>query len=138
MAKAEQYAQWIVANQNKKGTPEFETVAAAYREAKQLEAGDTAAQRKEAREAGARLPTGVKATLQGLRGATLGFIDELAGAGAAAGMAGAYSGAGYAGQPAPTMRPDQAGMLAKEAVRGGLEQFEAEQPGAAMATEIFG
>jgi hypothetical protein len=44
MTKAEQYAQWIVANQNKKGTPEFETVATAYREAKQLEAGDTATQ----------------------------------------------------------------------------------------------
>jgi hypothetical protein len=138
MAKAEQYAQWIVANQNKKGTPEFETVAAAYQEAKQSEAGDIAAQRKEAREAGARLPTGVKATLQGLRGATLGFIDELAGAGAAAGTAGAYGGAGYARQPAPTMRPEQAGVLAKEAVRGGLEQFETDQPGAAMATEVGG
>jgi hypothetical protein len=77
MAKAEQYAQWIVANQNKKGTPEFETVAAAYREAKQLEAGDTAAQRKEAREAGARLPTSTKATLQTLRGGTLDLLTSL-------------------------------------------------------------
>lgn len=34
MAKADDYAKWIVANQDKKGTPEFETVAAAYREAK--------------------------------------------------------------------------------------------------------
>lgn len=32
MATAEQYAEWIVANQDKKGTPEFETVAAAYKE----------------------------------------------------------------------------------------------------------
>ena len=28
---AEKYAEWIVANQDKKGTPEFETVAQAYK-----------------------------------------------------------------------------------------------------------
>lgn len=31
MATAEQYAQWIVSNADKKGTPEFETVAEAYK-----------------------------------------------------------------------------------------------------------
>jgi hypothetical protein len=31
MATAEQYAAWLVQNQSKKGTPEFDTVAAAYR-----------------------------------------------------------------------------------------------------------
>ena len=31
MATSEQYAQWIVDNQDKKGTPDFETVAAAYK-----------------------------------------------------------------------------------------------------------
>jgi hypothetical protein len=31
MASPEQYAQWIVANSDKKGTPEFETVAQAYK-----------------------------------------------------------------------------------------------------------
>ena len=34
MGTADQYASWIVANQDKKGTPEFETVAAAYKEAR--------------------------------------------------------------------------------------------------------
>lgn len=34
MATADQYAEWIVANQAKKGTPEFETVAAAYKQAR--------------------------------------------------------------------------------------------------------
>lgn len=34
MATAEQYAEWIVANKDKQGTPEFDTVAAAYKEAK--------------------------------------------------------------------------------------------------------
>ena len=34
MATAEQYAQWIVSNADKKGTPEFDTVAAAYKDAR--------------------------------------------------------------------------------------------------------
>lgn len=34
MATAEDYASWIVNNQDKKGTPEFDTVAQAYRQAK--------------------------------------------------------------------------------------------------------
>lgn len=34
MATADEYAGWIVANQAKKGTPEFDTVARAYQEAK--------------------------------------------------------------------------------------------------------
>ena len=37
MAKAEDYANWIVANQDKQGTPDFETVAKAYQEAKAAE-----------------------------------------------------------------------------------------------------
>jgi len=37
MAKAEDYAKWIVANADKQGTPDFETVAKAYQEAKALE-----------------------------------------------------------------------------------------------------
>ena len=38
MATATQYADWIVRNKDKKGTPEFETVAKAYQLAKQQEA----------------------------------------------------------------------------------------------------
>lgn len=37
MAKAEDYANWIVANKDKQGTPDFETVAKAYQEAKTAE-----------------------------------------------------------------------------------------------------
>lgn len=37
MATADEYAQWIVSNADKKGTPEFQTVAAAYQEASQAE-----------------------------------------------------------------------------------------------------
>lgn len=38
MATADEYAAWIVKNQDKKGTPDFETVAKAYEEAKAQEA----------------------------------------------------------------------------------------------------
>lgn len=34
MARAEEYAQWIVDNQDKQGTPEFDTVSQAYEQAK--------------------------------------------------------------------------------------------------------
>ena len=36
MADAKRYAQWIVSNADKKGSPEFETVAAAYRQARSM------------------------------------------------------------------------------------------------------
>lgn len=44
MATAAEYAQWIVNNQAKQGTREFETVSAAYEAAKQQEAADLQAQ----------------------------------------------------------------------------------------------
>ena len=31
MARVDQYAEWILANRDKKGTPDFETVAIAYK-----------------------------------------------------------------------------------------------------------
>jgi hypothetical protein len=37
MAAAQEYAAWIVENQSKRGTPEFNTVAQAYEMAKQQE-----------------------------------------------------------------------------------------------------
>ena len=37
MGTAADYAQWIVKNEAKQGTPEFETISKAYREAKALE-----------------------------------------------------------------------------------------------------
>lgn len=38
MATADDYADWIVKNKAKKGTPEFDTVVKAYQEAKSEEA----------------------------------------------------------------------------------------------------
>lgn len=43
MATADQYADWIVKNADKKGTPEFDTVAKAYQEAKAEESAAPAA-----------------------------------------------------------------------------------------------
>lgn len=43
MATAEKYAEWIVANKDKKGTPEFDTVAKAYQLAKQETTGEPVA-----------------------------------------------------------------------------------------------
>jgi len=42
MASADDYANWIVANESKKGTPEFDTVSKAYQEAKSEESGNKA------------------------------------------------------------------------------------------------
>jgi hypothetical protein len=39
MATADEYATWIVKNADKKGTPEFDTVAAAYKDARQSASG---------------------------------------------------------------------------------------------------
>ena len=39
MAKAEDYANWIVANADKQGTSDFDTIAKAYQEAKAAESG---------------------------------------------------------------------------------------------------
>jgi hypothetical protein len=38
MADAKKYAEWILANQDKKGTPEFEIVSKAYKQARQMSA----------------------------------------------------------------------------------------------------
>jgi len=91
-----------------------------------------------AREAGAALPTGGRRLMTGLQGVFMGAADELAGAAAAQGQAGAYAGAGYARQPAPTVRPEQMYEPAREAFRGGVESFREERPGEAMATEVLG
>lgn len=90
------------------------------------------------REAGAALPTGARRLMTGLQGVFMGAADELAGAAAAQGQAGAFAGAGYANQPAPTIRPEQMYTPAREAFRGGVESFREERPGEAMATEVTG
>jgi hypothetical protein len=83
MSKAEQYAQWIVANQDKQGSSEFETVAKAYQEAKQLavqapiaKAAD-ASYYAEGRKEGNPVIRGLANVVNG---PTFGFGDEVVGA----------------------------------------------------------
>jgi hypothetical protein len=85
MASAEDYAAWIVKNQDKKGTPEFDTVSRAYQAAKGVKAPDvpSAADNYDPSEGGGTLQfgpidTGV-ATPQwldrGLAGVGKAFVD---------------------------------------------------------------
>lgn len=86
MANAEKYAAWIVANESKKGTPEFETVAQAYKLAKAEESSQQVATppeepKSEAYKKG-RAETSYmkKGFANALNGPMLGFMDEFSGA----------------------------------------------------------
>lgn len=84
MATAEQYAQWIVANKDKKGTPEFDTVAKAYQLAKQegteqpVEAPSMLDRFNYARESATDLVENLQTTLNvSLGGAEENPVDEM-------------------------------------------------------------
>lgn len=70
MATAEQYAEWLVSNQNKKGTPEFNTVASAYRSLRSEPAPEPVAPSKErtfgeaAKDIGAGVVGGIGSLVQ--------------------------------------------------------------------------
>ncbi len=79
MATADEYAAWIIKNADKKGTPEFETVAKAYQQAKNAPTEPPATPQNRDFQAGL-----VKAPFQqglaaGANGLFLGFADELGG-----------------------------------------------------------
>lgn len=78
MATAEDYAQWIVKNQNLKGTPEFETVAKAYQEAQAAEKMASGTGESVLYEAD-KVGTGRKLAQSAIKG-TAGLIDLFAGA----------------------------------------------------------
>lgn len=82
MAAAEKYAEWIVANQAKKGTPEFETVARAYKAARaQEQSAPKPAESKPAEPAaeptdwGREAALAGKAAFQGVASLPLAFAD---------------------------------------------------------------
>lgn len=91
-----------------------------------------------ARQTGARLPSFVQGAMTGLSGATMGFLDELAGAANVAGQAGSFAGAGFANQPTPQLRPEQAYQTGRDVVRGATTQFAQDYPVAAPALEVAG
>lgn len=66
MASAEQYAEWIVSNQDKKGTPEFETVAQAYKVARDEPQQQAAPESSALDRAGRVAGLGVRAAVRGI------------------------------------------------------------------------
>lgn len=83
MKTAEKYAEWIVANQAKKGTPEFETVARAYKAARAASAAAPSAapepapapKAAEPADWGREAALAGKAAFQGVASLPLGFAD---------------------------------------------------------------
>jgi hypothetical protein len=85
MASADEYAAWLVGNANRRGTPEFDTVARAYEQAKSEErsAQQMAAQPAPAAPSiGQRIVGAGEAALSLATGATGGTVGYLAGTGA--------------------------------------------------------
>lgn len=85
MATAEQYADWIVKNQDKRGTPEFETVAEAYKlsrgapKAEQSQEGFGARVSREIGEIPRQLGLTARVGLQGIGNAVGMFSDPIGG-----------------------------------------------------------
>lgn len=79
MASADDYASWIVKNQNLKGTPQFDTVAKAYEEAK-AEESLMAGQTESVLTGGKDESSFGRKTLQSLGKGVVGMVDLVAGA----------------------------------------------------------
>ena len=82
MANATEYAEWLVKNEAKKGTPEFETVAEAYREAKAeegIQAGQYTSVLGETKDASVprKLTQSMLKGVSGLGDVFLGYKDNL-------------------------------------------------------------
>jgi hypothetical protein len=82
MANATEYAEWLVKNEAKKGTPEFETVAEAYREAKAeegIQAGQYTSVLGETKDASIprKLTQSMLKGVSGLGDVFLGYKDNL-------------------------------------------------------------
>lgn len=75
MATAEQYAEWIVANQDKQGTPEFETVAGAYKLAKSAAPIVAPAEKKPVQQFSDDMDAVESAVKNTAKGAAVGLAD---------------------------------------------------------------
>lgn len=89
------------------------------------------------KQKGASLPRAVQAMLTAGQGATLGFLDELAGGAAAAGAAGAYpGGVGY--RPGRLIKPDELYAPTRDVVRGAVSKFQEDYPIGSFLAEMAG
>lgn len=86
MATAEEYAAWIVKNADKRGTPEFDTVAAAYRDARSKTSGEGMPSGRETQPQSTVAPS-IASTIKTTAGAALPYATA-AGAGATLGALG--------------------------------------------------
>jgi hypothetical protein len=137
MATAEQYAQWIVDNQDKKGTPEFDTVASAYKIAKgtpetNQEAPQAIAEVKPAADTGykAKLAQGASKMLQGLLsggplGAMLSGVNEATSTANDAVTKGAYEAGGKVTDVAAKVLPPEGAAAVGYAANVGLQAIPA-------------
>jgi hypothetical protein len=117
MASAEDYAKWIVANQDKRGTPDFEKVAAAYKVAK----GASAAPQENPTSAGNLVGAAVEPNLSLLSGLVAQPV---------AGLAGLATGAGNAlgltkREPADVVREISGAMTYEPKTTGGKNAMSA-------------
>ena len=159
MATSEEYAQWIVKNADKKGTPEFETVAKAYQSSKGASAAPTPAQQPDAKtDTGAlsQVKAGGKAAFEetgstagGVAGAVVGgeagaALGSLLGpAGTVVGGVGGALVGGFGGSKAGDAIQSGLGKLVPEGVKHALG-FDEDQrakereamPGATMVGEF--
>lgn len=134
MPTADDYADWIAKNLDKKGTPEFNAFLEAYKESVAEEkAIQLDIRASEAAERGAKLPTAVRGGLTAAKGLTFNLLDEIMGGAAAGQLAQSYA-MGDA-DVAPS-RADYESV--RNLVRGATKSFAEERPKTAAALEIGG
>ena len=121
--KLEKYAEWLVANQSKKGTQEFETVAKAYRLLRDKQS--VAPKQSGGNEAGAGDTDGMDIARAAMQGILFGFGDEAEGL-----FKGLYD-AATEGKSFGEAYTD-----ARDNARKQIAQFREDDPLAAYGTEI--
>lgn len=121
--KLEKYAEWLVANQSKKGTQEFETVAKAYRLLRDKQS--VAPKQSGGNEAGAGDTDGMDIARAAMQGILFGFGDEAEGL-----FKGLYD-AATEGKSFSEAYTD-----ARDNARKQIAQFREDDPLAAYGTEI--
>jgi len=148
MASAEDYAAWIVANAAKKGTPDFDTVAKAYRAARSASAAETApvaqpTNFEQARESyrkygGEVAPVGIEPTLATPREGTPTGLGAGAGQLVEPDTTLAGIGGGISRGVAPAMLMAGAGMLAAPLVGATAAGGAAIGGGALLTAKLLG
>jgi hypothetical protein len=130
MATADELAQWIVDNQDKQGTPDFETVASSYKAKRAEMAQPTQPTQQPSRMYSGDVQSGLMTAAQG---AGLGLMDELAGVGGAiTGKVANLIGVG----DNKTFMDDYRNT--RDQYRGDVGKFSKENPKSALGLSVAG